>query len=252
MKKPGLATQIIIGMVTGVILGAVFKGNTTLEVFLEPIGAIFIRMFKMIMVPIVISTLVVGVAGTGDGKSFGRLGIKTLIYFEILTTIAMLVGLTAGNLLRPGDGMAKSLIHQAGAFTVAEKVVTSHSFSDTLINIVPVNIIDSMAKADMLAVIFFSVMFGLGLGKLGDKRRPLTQLFQLCADTMFRVTNMVMLFAPFGVCAMIGLTVSRFGLSSLIPLAKLTASVYGSMIFFVLVVLGSVAAWLGISIVTLR
>ena len=133
-------------------------------------------------------------------------------------------------------------------YTHTTEQVQSHSFADTFVNIVPTNIMKSLADGDMLAIIFFSVLFGLGVATIGERGRPVLQFFQGVADAMFYVTNQVMKFAPFGVFALIGVTVSTFGLASLIPLGKLLIVVYGAMIFFVVVVLGLTAKIFGINI----
>jgi proton glutamate symport protein len=250
MKKFGLVGQILIGLALGIAVGAFFYGNPKVEEILQPIGTIFIHLIKMIVVPIVISTLIVGVAGVGDVKKLGKLGGKTILYFEIVTTLAIIIGLLVANIFHPGTGvdmshLAKGDISKYVATTTETK---SHGFSDTLVNIVPTNIVESMAKADMLAIIFFSVIFGLGLAKLGDKGQPLLTFFQLVADTMFNVTNMIMRFAPFGVFALIGVTVSKFGIASLLPLGKLIIVVYATMLFFIIVVLGLISKWAGVNI----
>ncbi|MCM3727386.1 cation:dicarboxylase symporter family transporter [Neobacillus cucumis] len=250
MKRISLAWQIFIGLTLGIIVGAIFYGNTHVADFLQPIGNIFIRLIKMIVVPIVISSIIVGVAGTGDMKSLGKLGGKTLLYFEIITTIAIVLGLLFANVFHPGTGVDRSHLAKTDINTYVEtaKTTESHSFADTFVNIVPTNIIQSLANGDMLAIIFFSVMFGLGIAAIGEKGTPIINFFKGTADAMFWVTNQVMKFAPFGVFALIGVTVSKFGLSSLIPLGKLVLVVYGAMIFFILVVLGITAKIAGVNI----
>ncbi|HJV44994.1 MAG TPA: cation:dicarboxylase symporter family transporter [Bacillota bacterium] len=253
MKRFGLALQIFVGLVLGIIVGAVFYKNPAVSTFLQPIGDIFIRMIKMIVVPIVMSTLIVGVAGVGDVKKLGKLGGKTILYFEIITTIAIVLGLLTANIFHPGTGVDMSHLAKTdiNKYVETTKTTASHSFADTFVNIVPTNIVQSLGNGDMLAIIFFSVMFGLGVAAIGEKGKPVLTLFQGIADAMFWVTNKIMSFAPFGVFALIGVTVSKFGVTSLIPLAKLCISVYGVMIFFVLVVLGIVAKFVGINIFTL-
>lgn len=253
MKKFGLAFQILVGLVLGIIVGALFYGNPTIESYLKPIGDVFIRLIKMIVVPIVIATLVIGVAGTGDMKKLGKLGGKTILYFEIVTTIAIVVGLLAANVFQPGAGIDMTKLEKGDIqkYVDTTESTVSHSFADTFVNIVPTNIIQSMANGDMLAIIFFSVMFGLGLAAIGEKGKPVLAFFQGVADAMFWVTNQIMKFAPFGVFALIGVTVSKFGVESLIPLGKLVITVYGAMIFFVLVVLGGIAKMAGTSILAL-
>ncbi len=250
MKKISLAWQIFIGLALGIIVGAIFYGNPHAAEVLQPIGNIFIRLIKMIVVPIVISSIIVGVAGVGDIKSLGKLGGKTLLYFEIITTIAILVGLLAANIFQPGTGVDRSQLTKTdiNSYVETAKTTETHSMVDTFVNIVPTNIIQSIANGDMLAIIFFSVMFGLGIAAIGEKGTPLINFFKGTADAMFYVTNQIMKFAPIGVFALIGVTVSKFGLSSLIPLGQLILVVYGAMIFFILVVLGLVAKLVGFNI----
>lgn len=250
MKKIGLAWQIFIGLVLGITVGGIFFGNPHVAEYLQPIGTIFIRLIKMIVVPIVISSLIIGVAGVGDMKSLGKLGGKTLLYFEIITTVAILVGLLAANIFHPGTGIDRSQLTKSdiNAYVTTAKTTESHSMADTFINIVPTNIIQSLANGDMLAIIFFSVMFGLGVAAIGEKGKPIIQFFRGTADAIFYVTNQIMKIAPLGVFALIGVTVSTFGLSSLIPLGKLVLVVYGSMIFFIVVVLGLTAKIAGYNI----
>lgn len=250
MKRIGLAWQILIGLVFGIAIGAIFYGNPSVQAYLQPIGTIFIRLIKMIVVPIVISSIIVGVAGVGDIKKLGKLGGKTILYFEIITTIAILVGLLAANLFHPGTGIDMGALTKGdiGSYMTTTEEVKSHSMADTFINIVPTNIIDSLARGDMLAIIFFSVFFGLGIAAIGDKGKPVLAFFQGTADAMFYVTNQIMKFAPFGVFALIGVTVSKFGVSSLVPLSKLVLTTYGTMVFFVVVVLGLTARIFGINI----
>jgi len=249
-KKLGLAWQIVIGLVAGIAVGAIFYGNEAVVQYLKPIGDIFIRLIKMIVVPIVVSSIVVGVAGVGDMKKLGQLGGKTLLYFEGITTFAIVIGLFFANLFQPGAGVDMEHLQKSdiSAYVNTTEQAESHSFVDTFVNIVPTNIIDSLAKGDMLAIIFFSVMFGLGVAAIGEKGKPVLQFFQGTADAMFYATNQIMKFAPFGVFALIGVTVSKFGVASLIPLGKLVIVVYGAMFFFVIVVLGIVAKLVGVNI----
>ncbi len=248
--KISLASQILIGLILGIAVGAIFYGNENVSTYLQPIGDIFLNLIKMIVVPIIISTLIVGVAGTGDMKQLGRLGGKTLIYFEVITTIAIVVGLFAANFFQPGAGIDMNELTQTD---ISSYVETTEQQEDRgtlqiLVDIVPKNIVNAMAEGDMLAIIFFSVLFGLGVAAIGERGKPVLAFFQGVADAMFWVTNLVMKFAPFGVFALIGVTVSKFGLSSLIPLGKLAILVYGAMIFFVIVVLGITAKIFGINI----
>ena len=250
-----LAYQILAGLILGIIVGAVFYGNPGVEKYLQPIGTMFLNMIKMIVVPIIVSSLILGVAGTGDMKQLGKLGGKTLLYFEAVTTIAILVGLLAANLFHPGTGVDMSSLQKSdiGQYMETTKEVSSedHGILQTIVNIVPTNIVDSLASADMLQIIFFSVLFGLGVAAIGDKGKPVLAFFEGTTDAMFWVTNLIMKFAPFGVFALIAVTISKFGLSSLIPLGKLMILVYAAMIFFILVILGGIAKLVGINIFNL-
>ncbi|SFD41661.1 proton glutamate symport protein [Clostridium uliginosum] len=242
MKKLGLAIQILIGLTLGIIVGGVFYGNPVVESYLQPFGDIFIRLIKMIVVPIVFSSLVVGVAGVGDIKQVGKIGGKTILYFEVVTTFAIILGLLVANLVHPGTGVNIQELSTVSIdkYMSTAEAASNHGFMDTFINIVPTNIFASLAKGDLLPVIFFSVMFGLGVAAIGDKGKPVIAICQGVADAMFWVTNQIMKLAPLGVFGLIGVTVSKFGLASLIPLGKLVITVYGAMILFVLVVLGFV------------
>jgi proton glutamate symport protein len=245
MKKVkfGLGTQILVGLLLGVAVGAAFYGNPSIDGYLKPIGDIFIRLIKMIVAPIVLSSLVVGIAGVGDAKKLGKIGGKTLLFFEIVTTIAIVLGLLIANVVKPGigvgeNGLAKTNI--SGYVNTAQSV-GHHSMATTFVNIVPSNIFDALAKGDLLAIIFFSVLFGLGVAAIGEKGKPIVKVCEGVAETMFWVTKQIMKFAPFGVFALIGCTVAKFGIQSLIPLAKLVITVYASMLLFIFGVLGAVA-----------
>lgn len=191
MKKISLAWQIFIGLALGIIVGAIFYGNPHVATYLQPIGNVFIRLIKMIVVPIVVSCIIVGVAGVGDMKSLGKIGGKTIIYFEIITTIAIVVGLIAANIFHPGTGIDRSHLTKTDIHSYVEttKTTESHSKIDTFVNIVPTNIIQSLANGDMLAIIFFSVMFGLGVAAIGEKGTPIIKFFKGTSEAMFYVTN---------------------------------------------------------------
>lgn len=250
MKKISLAGQIFIGLVLGIIVGAIFFENPAVASYLQPIGDVFLRLIKMIVVPIVVASIIVAVAGVGDIKQLGKIGGKTLLYFEIVTTIAIIVGIVAANLMQPGDGVNMSQLDKTDIASYVDTAETTESKSmvQTLVEIVPTNPIAAIVEGDMLAIIFFSLIFGLGIAAIGERGKPVIAFFQGTADAMFYATNQIMKFAPFGVFALIGVTVSKFGLASLIPLGKLVISVYATMIFFVLVVLGIIAKMSGYNI----
>ncbi|EON70242.1 proton/sodium-glutamate symport protein [Lysinibacillus sphaericus OT4b.31] len=195
----------------------------------------------------IISTLIVGVAGTGDMKQLGRLGEKSIIYFEIIITVAIVVGLLSENIFQPGAGVNMNELSQGDIskyVTTTEEVQHEGPF-DIIVEIVPTNIIQSMGEGDMLAIIFFSVILGLEVAAIGERGKRVLDFFQGVADAMFWVTNLVIEFAPLGVFGLIGVTVSKYGFTSLKPLALL---VYATMLFFIFVVLALVAKFVGVSI----
>ncbi|CAI3149001.1 Proton/glutamate-aspartate symporter [Acinetobacter calcoaceticus] len=256
--KFSLAWQILIALILGIVVGAVLHNqpeikDSIVNNFLAPLGKIFISLIKMIVIPIVFSTLILGIAGVGSTKSLGRLGFKTILYFEIITTIAILVGLVAANIFHPGSGIDMSQLVQSDIsqykHTTEEVQSQSHGLIQTILSLIPTNIISSMAHGEMLPVIFFAVLFGVGLSSLpATTKDPLLNVFHAVSETMFRVTHIIMKYAPVGVFGLIAVTVANFGFASLIPLGKLVVLVYSAILFFALVVLGLTAKMFGINI----
>ena len=259
--KISLAWQILTALVLGIVVGAVLHNQPDnrewlVANILSPAGDIFIHLIKMIVVPIVISSLVVGIAGVGDAKKLGRIGVKTILYFEVITTLAIVVGITLANVFQPGTGIDMSTLATVDIskyeVTTAEVQGGPHSLVTTILSLIPQNIFASMAKGDMLPIIFFSVLFGLGLSSLpSEQRDPLVNLFRGISETMFKVTHMIMRYAPVGVFALIAVTIANFGFASLWPLAKLVLLVYAAILFFAFVVLGGVARFCKLRITTL-
>ncbi len=259
--KFSLAWQILIALILGIVVGAVLHNQPEIKYsivnnVLTPLGKIFISLIKMIVIPIVFSTLILGIAGVGSTKSLGRLGFKTILYFEIITTIAILVGLFAANIFHPGSGIDMSQLVQTDIsqykHTTEEVQSQSHGIIQTILSLIPTNIISSMAHGEMLPVIFFAVLFGIGLSSLpATTKDPLLNVFHAVSETMFRVTHIIMKYAPVGVFGLIAVTVANFGFASLIPLGKLVVLVYGAILFFALVVLGITAKMFSINIFTL-
>ncbi len=259
--KFSLAWQILIALILGIVVGAVLHNqpeikDSIVNNVLNPLGKIFISLIKMIVIPIVFSTLILGIAGVGSTKSLGRLGFKTILYFEIITTIAILVGLVAANIFHPGSGIDMSQLVQTDIsqykHTTEEVQSQSHGIIQTILSLIPTNIISSMAHGEMLPVIFFAVLFGIGLSSLpATTKDPLLNVFHAVSETMFRVTHIIMKYAPVGVFGLIAVTVANFGFASLIPLGKLVVLVYGAILFFALVVLGLTAKMFSINIFTL-
>jgi proton glutamate symport protein len=229
-KGMGIATQIMIGLILGVVFGHVFP---LWGIDLKPIGDIFLRMIKMIVVPLVFSALVIGIAGTGDFKQLGRLGIKTLIWFECATTVALIVGLIVVNVLQPGSGINIAAVGDTSTVSAAAKKTID--MTEMLVNIVPTNIVDSMAKGSLLQIVFFSTFFGIATVAAGKFGEPAIKLADSIMHIMFPFTNYVMKFAPIGVFASISYTVGKYGLVMLVPLAKLILSLYFALVVFILI-----------------
>jgi len=227
-----LSTQILIGLAIGALVGYLFPdfGDK-----LKPVGDAFLRMIKMIVVPLIFSTLVMGIAGTGDFKKLGRLGGKAIIWFEFATTIALAIGLLVMNLAEPGVGVTLSA-SAANASHAAAASQHSVDLVDYAVHIVPSNIIDAMARQDMLQIIFFACFFGVAVAHIGEKGELIVDFCQSVAEAMFKVTAYVMHFAPLGVFAMIAYTVGSYGIAMLIPLGELIVAVAGATTLFICIV----------------
>ncbi|SOC43097.1 cation:dicarboxylate symporter family transporter [Ureibacillus acetophenoni] len=248
--KLSLATQIFIGLILGIAVGGIFYGSEQAQSFLQPFGDLFLRLIKLIVVPIVLSSIVVAIAGVGDLKAVGKLGGKSLTYFIGMTGIAIIIGLVSANLFHPGTGLNMNELDKTdiSGYVDTNEQQEGKSIVDTLLHIVPTNPFQAMVEGDMLAIIFFAVVIGLGIAAIGEKGKVALSFFEGLAGAMFWITNLFMKYAPIGVFALIGVTISKYGFASLIPLGKLALTVYGTMIFFVIVVLGIMAKIIGYSI----
>ena len=239
-------TQILIGLVLGIGVGYLFPSSDVNGVHVagfaeqvKPLADVFLRMIKMIIAPLLFSTLVVGIAGTGDMKTMGRIGLKAILYFEIATTIALFLGLGLVNLFKPGVGVALPL--GADTRTAAAMVQSQQHAWDILLHMFPTSVIDSMARGDILQVVIFSMFFGIAVAAIGAKGQPVLDVMESTAQAMFKFTGYVMAFAPFGVFAAIAATVGSKGLGILLTLGKLVGLMYLGLGIFALIVLGSVS-----------
>src|SRR5579883_1973244 len=234
MRRISLTAWILIGLFAGIAFGAAFP-KAAMQLGL--LGTIFLRLIKSIIAPLLFGTLVCGVAGTGNVKTMGRIGGKAILYFEIVTTVALFVGLGAVNLVQPGVGVAL----QKGAQTGLQQS-TPTGLAQILEHTFPVSIIDSMARGEVLQIVVFSFLFGAACAAIGQRARAVVEFCESLSEVMFRYTNYVMLFAPLGVFGAMAATVGEHGLRVLVNLGKLVATLYGAEIFFVVVVLGAVTA----------
>jgi proton glutamate symport protein len=229
-RRITLTQQIFIGLALGVVFGwFVNNYHPDWVANIRPFSQIFLRMIKMIIAPLIFATLVAGIAGAGHFRQVGRMGLKAIIYFEIVTTIALIIGLVAVNLTRPGDGL--SLPTEPSEITG-----TAQGWREILLHLVPESVIQAMATGDVLQIVVFSIVFGIALGLLGERGQPMVRWCELLAETMFKFTNIIMHYAPIGVGAAMAYTVGHGSLSVLINLGLLVLTLYGALIVLILFV----------------
>ena len=233
-RKPSLTQMIFVGMGAGVLVGWLFPD---VAVDLRPLSTIFIRLIKSLIAPLIFATLVVGIAGHGNLKQVGRMGIKALVYFEIMTTLAIVVGLIAVNVVKPGAG-----VNLQAAEHTADLVAKKQTISEVITHIFPQSIVQAAAEGEVLQIVVFAVLFSIGLATISpEKRAGILSFCDSLAETMFKVTGIVMRYAPVGVGAAIAVTVGNRGLSVLVNLGLLILTLYGALIVFFLAVLLPVA-----------
>ena len=219
-------------------------------VAMKPLGDAFIRLITMIITVLIFCTVVTGIAGMQDLKKVGRVGGKALLYFEIVSTIALVVGLVVGNVVHPGSGF------NVNAATLDAKAVSDYAGQakaqgvvEFLMHIIPTTVADAFAKGDILQVVFISILFGFGLSSAGPRAKPIIALLESLTQVVFRVVNILMIFAPIGAFGAMAFTIGKYGLASLGPLVKLIATFWITSILFVLIVLGAICWAAGFNIV---
>ena len=249
MKTPFykiLYVQVLFAIVCGVLLGIFYP---KLGVDMKPLGDGFIKLIKMIIAPVIFCTVVAGIAGMQDMKKVGRVGGKALLYFEVVSTFALAIGLIVANLVRPGDGFnadpATLDTKSIAQFTDKAK---SQSTVDFLMNIIPNTFVDAFAKGEILQVLLIAILFGVSLSMLGERGKPITKIIDDVSHVIFGVVGIIMKVAPIGAFGAMAFTIGKFGIASLLPLAKLMGSFYLTCFLFVFVVLGLIAKMTGFSI----
>ena len=231
-----LTQQIFIGLALGILAGwIVSEYNPAASVYFRPFSQLFLRMIKMVIAPLIFATLVAGIAGAGHVKVVGRMGLRAIIYFEIVTTLALIIGLVAVNVMKPGVGVNLPM----GA--KSEITATAQTWDQILLHVVPESVIRAMAEGDVLQIVVFSIIFAIALGMIGEKGKPVVQWCEAVAETMFKFTNIVMHYAPIGVGAAIAYTVGHGGLGVLYNLGLLVLTLYLALTVFILIVLLPVA-----------
>lgn len=213
--RMSLPTQMAIGMILGIIAGALAPALGLNPGWFQPIGQLFINLVRMVVVPLVFTTLIAGAASVCDVRELGRVASKTIIYYFATTAVAVVIGLILANLINPGLGLSIPMEN------LSAKEVSAPPLIKVLMDIVPINPVEALSQGKMLQIIFFALLFGFGLSMIGDKGEPVFRFFDACADVMIKITGIVMMYAPIGVFGLISYTVSQHGLKVLLPLGKL-------------------------------
>jgi aerobic C4-dicarboxylate transport protein len=241
-----LYAQVLTAIFLGVLLGHFYPQAA---IAMKPLGDGFIKLIKMLIAPIVFCTVVTGIAGMQSLERVGRVGVKALLYFEVVSTLALLIGLLVVHVVQPGVGMNIDVgtLDTQGLKTYTE-VAKTHTVVDFLLNIIPVSVVDAFAKGELLQVLLFAVLFGCALAGLGDKGASVRMLIHSLSEVLFRIVEMVMKLAPFGAFGAMAFTVGKYGVDSLLPLAKLMGSFYLACLLFIFVVLNLIAKWAGFSL----
>jgi aerobic C4-dicarboxylate transport protein len=248
--KPFYATlwfQVLVAMGLAIAFGYFSPAKA---VAMKPLGDAFIKLITMIITLIIFCTVVTGIAGMEDMKKVGRVGGKALVYFEVVSTSALLIGMVVGNLVRPGSGFnvnpatldARAVADYAGQ-------AKAQSTTEFLMHIIPTTVVDAFAKGDILEVLFVALLFGFALSAVGPRCKPLVDLFDALTHAVFAVVNILMRFAPIGAFGAMAFTIGKYGIVSLGPLAKLIATFYLTSVLFVFLVLGAIASMSGFSII---
>jgi aerobic C4-dicarboxylate transport protein len=249
MKKPFykvLYVQVLFAIIVGVLLGIYDPGVATA---MKPLGDGFVKLIKMIIAPVIFCTVVAGIAGMQDMKKVGRVGGKALLYFEVVSTFALAIGLIVANVIKPGAGFnvnAATLdTHAIAQYTDKTKSLNTVDF---LLNIIPNTFVDAFAKGEILQVLLIAILFGFALSMLGERGRPLTRFIDDLSHAIFGVVNIIMKAAPIGAFGAMAFTIGKYGVKALIPLASLVGSFYLTCFLFVVIVLGTIARLTGFSI----
>ena len=245
MKQSRLTIAIFVSLLLGILTGWLFP---QFAVRTHVLAEIFLRMVKMIIAPLLFATLVVGIAGHSNIKNLGRLGIKTIAYFEIVTTFALVVGLGFANLFKPGVGM-EGMVNQINLSSVASMATTAqhNTFGQMLLGLFPTSIVQSMAEGNLLQIVVFSIFFALAICAVGKKAQPVVDILNSVSTIMFKFTEYVMFFAPIGIYGAIAYTIGYNGLDILFNYGKIIVALYTALIVFLIVVLFAVCKIVNIS-----
>ena len=246
MTRPlyrSLYVQVLAGILLGVIVGVVWPDKGAA---MKPLGDGFIKLIKMLIAPIVFATITVGIAKMGALRDVGRIGIRTLVYFEVVSTLALVIGLVVVNVLQPGRGLH---VDPSAALPPAAAGAAPSSTVDFLLNVIPVTVVDGFVRGDILQVLVVSLLFGVALLMQGDRARMLVTAIEQLSHTLFVIVGMIMRLAPIGAFGAMAFTVGRYGVGSLLSLGKLMAGVYLTCLLFIIIVLGLILRLAGLGLV---
>jgi aerobic C4-dicarboxylate transport protein len=242
-----LTFRVLVAITAGVVLGVVAPDAAKA---MRPLGDTFINLVKMVISPIIFLTIVLGIATMNDLKKVGKVGGKAFLYFEVVTTFALAIGLVVVNVTRPGEGIDATALATGDVSRYTEQG-REMSFVDFLTHIVPTSVVGAFAEGEILQVVFFAVLFGVALSSLGAYGRPVTDVLDRIAKVFFKIVSIVMVVAPIGAFGAMAYTVGNFGLAALLPLGRLMADVYITMALFIFVVLNAIARLYGFSLLQL-
>ena len=236
MKKllSNLTFQVLVAIILGILVGLYFKDFAPTA---QLISKTFISMITMLIAPIIFLTIVLGIAGMSDMKKVGRVGGKALLYFEVVTTFALIIGVTVANVVKPGENFVTHSVMDTSKIAVYQKAASEMHWGDFIAHIVPANAFEAFAKGDILQILFFAVLFGFGLSRMGETGQPLIVFFDKLSKVFFNIMHIIMKVAPIGAFGGMAYTISTYGLGTLKPLAWLMGSVYITMFLFIFVVL---------------
>jgi aerobic C4-dicarboxylate transport protein len=239
--------QVLVGIALGVVFGIIDPQRAAA---MKPLGDGFIKLVRMLIAPIVFTTVVVGIAHMGAMKDVGRIGLRALIYFEVVSTIALVIGLVVVTILEPGVGVgfdpSTADLNSVKEYTTASAQLSTVDF---VLNVIPDTVVGAFARGDVLQVLLFAVLFGLALLRLGLRVEPLVRVIASASDALFNIIGIIMRLAPIGAFGAMAFTIGRYGLGSLVSLGKLMLGVYATCLLFVFVILGLIAAWTGFSLI---
>lgn len=241
-----LTVQVITGIILGIALGAIFP---EFGAQLKVLADIFIKLIKMLIAPIIFLTVVIGIGSMGNLKKVGKIGGKALLYFEIVSTVALAIGIIVVNLVQPGVGFDTDKVEGGDVSQYTEQAAESdHGFIAFFMDIIPENVVGALASGQLLPVLFSAVLFGLAAASVGEKAKPVITFFENVAEIFFKIVNMVMKLSPIAAFGAMAYTIGNFGLGSLVLLGKLMGSVYITMFLFIVLILGAIAKFYGFNI----